>query len=86
MIRVYSILLATLLLTACGAMVQNPDLVSDPGARRMSIRKRHRIQLGDELEVRFFYNPELNDRVIVRPDGYIWLQLVGELGPRHDAG
>ena len=34
---------------------------------------------GDELEVRFFYNPELDESVIVRPDGRISLRLVDEV-------
>ena len=39
----------------------------------------YRIQPGDALDVKFFYNPELNESVIVRPDGYISLQLVNEI-------
>lgn len=34
---------------------------------------------GDELEIRFFYNPELNETVTVRPDGRISLLLVDEV-------
>jgi protein involved in polysaccharide export with SLBB domain len=37
------------------------------------------IQPGDQLDIKFFYNPELNETVIVRPDGKISLQLVDEL-------
>jgi protein involved in polysaccharide export with SLBB domain len=37
------------------------------------------IQPGDELDIKFFYNPELNESVIVRPDGKISLQLVDEI-------
>lgn len=37
------------------------------------------LQTGDVLDVKFFYNPELNESVIVRPDGGISLQLVGDL-------
>ena len=37
------------------------------------------IQPGDELDVKFFYNPELNETVTVRPDGKISLQLVDEI-------
>jgi polysaccharide biosynthesis/export protein len=74
---VLSVMLA---LAACGAMVQNPTALSDPRAQTNSYpQKAYRIQAGDELDVRFFYNPELNDRVIVRPDGFISLQLIGEL-------
>ncbi len=39
----------------------------------------YRIQPGDALEVKFFYNPELNESVTVRPDGLISLQLVDEV-------
>ena len=37
------------------------------------------IHAGDELEVKFFYNPELNERVFVRPDGMITLQLIDDI-------
>jgi len=40
----------------------------------------YRIRPGDELGIKFFYNPELNEEsLIVRPDGYISLQLVNEV-------
>ncbi|ADJ29601.1 polysaccharide biosynthesis/export family protein [Nitrosococcus watsonii] len=41
----------------------------------------YQIRPGDELDIKFFYNPELNETVLVRPDGKISLQLVGELTP-----
>lgn len=46
------------------------------------------IQPGDSLDIKFFYNPELNESVTVRPDGFISLQLINEvrvagLEPRH---
>lgn len=37
------------------------------------------IQPGDVLDIKFFYNPELNETVTVRPDGYISLQLIDEV-------
>ena len=37
------------------------------------------IQEGDQLDIKFFYNPELNESVSVRPDGKISLQLVDEV-------
>jgi protein involved in polysaccharide export with SLBB domain len=36
------------------------------------------IQPGDSLDIKFFYNPELNESVTVRPDGFISLQLINE--------
>lgn len=32
---------------------------------------------GDELDVKLIYNPEFSDRVIVSPDGFIHLSLIG---------
>jgi hypothetical protein len=39
----------------------------------------YQIQVGDQLDIKFFFNPELNENVLVRPDGRIALQLIGEL-------
>ncbi|WP_336086543.1 polysaccharide biosynthesis/export family protein [Pseudomonas sp. CGJS7] len=39
----------------------------------------YRIAPGDELALKFFYAPELNEVATVRPDGRIHLQLVGEV-------
>jgi capsule polysaccharide export protein KpsE/RkpR len=39
----------------------------------------YQIQVGDQLDIKFFFNPELNETVLVRPDGRIALQLIGEL-------
>lgn len=37
------------------------------------------IAPGDELDIKFFFNPELNETIIVRPDGMISLQLIDEI-------
>ena len=39
----------------------------------------YRIQSGDELHVRFTYQPELNEQIPVRPDGRISLATTGEI-------
>ena len=39
----------------------------------------YRIQVGDQMDVKLFYNPELNEEVTVRPDGRISLQLAQEI-------
>jgi len=39
----------------------------------------YRIQSGDELHVRFTYQPELNDQIPVRPDGRISLATTGQI-------
>ncbi len=37
------------------------------------------LKEGDDLQIRFVYNPELNQALTVRPDGRISLPLVGEV-------
>jgi polysaccharide export outer membrane protein len=37
------------------------------------------IQPGDQLDIKLFYNPELNEIVSVRPDGKISLQLIDDV-------
>jgi protein involved in polysaccharide export with SLBB domain len=39
----------------------------------------YRIQVGDELHVRFTFQPEMNEQVPVRPDGRITLATTGEV-------
>jgi polysaccharide biosynthesis/export protein len=37
------------------------------------------LGVGDVIEVKFYYNSELNERVTIRPDGRISLQMVDEV-------
>lgn len=37
------------------------------------------LQVGDTLDIKFFYNTELNENVTIRPDGYITLQLIDDI-------
>ena len=37
------------------------------------------IAPGDQLDIKFFFNPELNETITVRPDGRISLQLIDEI-------
>jgi polysaccharide export outer membrane protein len=39
----------------------------------------YRLTSGDVISVRFFFNPELNDEMQIRPDGNVSLQLIGEV-------
>lgn len=40
---------------------------------------RYRLQPGDVLEVQFRYTPEFNQTITVQPDGYISLEIGGDL-------
>ena len=39
----------------------------------------YRILPGDQLDIKLFFNPELNETILVRPDGKISLQLIDEV-------
>jgi protein involved in polysaccharide export with SLBB domain len=66
---------------ACGPVVKNPTPISYTGIQKTYpyTEQEYRVQVGDQLDVKFFYNPELNEQVTVRPDGRISLQLVHEI-------
>lgn len=51
------------------------------GSRSMpfELPRDYRLQAGDEMDVKFFFNPELNETVFVRPDGKISLQLIDDV-------
>ena len=39
----------------------------------------YHLQPGDNIDIKFFYNPELNENITIRPDGKISLQLIDEV-------
>ena len=41
--------------------------------------QRYRLQPGDVIEVQFRYSPEFNQTLTVQPDGYITLEISGDL-------
>jgi polysaccharide export outer membrane protein len=42
-------------------------------------RPRYKLRVGDVLDVQYVYTPELNQTVTVSPDGYVSLNLVGDV-------
>jgi len=79
----FTSLIIIFLLPACTPppVVRNPVPIDDPTVRTEypALETEYRIQVGDQLEIKFFYDTELNEQVIVRPDGRISLQLVHEV-------
>lgn len=53
--------------------------VTSGGASGQFTRREYLIGPGDQLEIRFFYNPELNETVTVDPGGSVSLQLIGQV-------
>lgn len=66
-----------------GVVVERPTYVGAPGTDMgivgPALIEEYIIQPGDRLDIRFFYNSEMNDFMTVRPDGRISLQLIGEV-------
>lgn len=42
-------------------------------------KRPYLLQVGDVIDVKFFYSPELNETPVVRPDGRISMQLLGDV-------
>jgi len=79
-------LLMMLAVTACGPPFHDYFAGSvDGGLRVEKLDVEHpspppyRIQNGDQLAIRFYRNPELNNDVTVRPDGMISLPLIDDV-------
>jgi len=69
-----------LLVTSCGPVLKNPAPVDYAASEKHPyLEQEYKIQVGDQLDIKFFYNPELNEQAIVRPDGRVSLQLVHEV-------
>src|SRR3546814_16670609 len=66
--------LATLA-SACGPVVKNPTSLEQSAALTAPTREQlYLLSPGDQIDVRFFYNPDLNVPVTVRPDGRLPLR------------
>ncbi len=73
--------LVAALLVACGASRAVLNQGAEAASRFSKIQGpiEYRIQAGDQLDIKLFFNPELNETVFVRPDGKISLQLVDDV-------
>lgn len=63
------------LFVGCSAVKNEAFVRSEPS----KVVQEYKIQQGDMIDIKFFYNPELNEQLTVRPDGMITLQLVNEV-------
>lgn len=67
-------------IAGCGPAIKAAPPASSPASPADPVTDaEYRISVGDQLDIKFFYNPELNEQVIVRPDGRISLQLIPEV-------
>ena len=70
--------IAMLVLAAVGRCAPSAPNVAGPGVfpGGVPLTAAHELAPGDEIEIRFPFYPDLNDRVVVGPDGRLSLQLV----------
>jgi protein involved in polysaccharide export with SLBB domain len=66
-------------LWCCGPYSQNSLKVGAPGTIAPPVPREYRIAHGDKINIKLFYNPDLNQEVTVRPDGKISLLLVHDV-------
>ena len=65
-------------ITGCGGNKAAP-VVPPLAISANDTAKNYVLQPGDTLDVKFYYNQELNEHVTIRPDGKISLQLIDEV-------
>jgi protein involved in polysaccharide export with SLBB domain len=70
--------MTVLAVAACGARSPANVPLATLQTQPPAAREPYVLQPGDALAVKFYYNPELNEDVVVRPDGMISLQLIGD--------
>lgn len=75
-----SILLLSTLIILSGCATKLPPAPRDLGLQPEKLGEvpklpPYKIQIGDTLDIKFYLNPELNERVTVRPDGMISTDL-----------
>jgi polysaccharide biosynthesis/export protein len=73
----FRMILVALCCSLMGCSIMQPAKT----AREMAFEPVEQLTLaaGDVIDVKFFYVPELDESQIVRPDGYITLQLIGDV-------
>ncbi len=69
------------LLVGCASTQAVPNNEAYAGSRVTKFQKppEYRMHPGDEMDIKFFFNPELNQTVFVRPDGRISLPVVDDV-------
>jgi len=78
--RTLLLLVLSFTLYCCGGTFsQNARPIGAPGTQAPPLDTEYRIQVGDKLNIKLFYNPDLNQEVTVRPDGKISLALLHDV-------
>lgn len=90
LLRCWAAAAAVLALAACESTSQKIGQKAIPAPQYMALDSgqgqpveggalSYLLQPGDQVDVKFYYHPELNEQLIVGPDSLVALQLIGEL-------
>jgi protein involved in polysaccharide export with SLBB domain len=74
----FSAFLILILLSAC-ATTPSSGPQAMQGAMAGEPLADYHLRCGDEIGIKFFYHPSLNERLMIGPDGKISLQLIDEI-------
>ncbi len=61
------------------ALTANAQTVAVKPQLKPATEKRYRLNPGDVLEIVYRYTPEFNQTVAIQPDGFVVLEIVGEI-------
>ena len=82
-LRLFGSLIGALALGGCATAVsvgvRQETPVEDVIAASSNVSKNYQLMPGDSITVRFYFNPQLDEDLVVRSDGNISLSLIGEL-------
>lgn len=70
-----------MMLSACAGpdLPQAPKETNDSGLEMAPAREPYKLQVGDTLDIKVRFNPELNEQVIIPPDGVISTSLAEDV-------
>src|ERR1041384_2457906 len=72
------LLLSLLLLSTATSLAVSAQDLRPPRLTTVT-QDRYRLQPGDVLEIQYRYSPEFNQTVTVQPDGYVTLEIGGDV-------
>ena len=78
------VVLPAVLMAACQTPMDHPSRVGFVRVERQpppapAEERDYLLETGDQIEVKLYFHPELNEATFIRPDGKIALQLVGDV-------
>jgi polysaccharide export outer membrane protein len=74
-----NLLFVVLLISGLVAACSGPKPAVTPAVMAQQPALPYRVGPGDVIDVKLFYTPELDESQIVRPDGKMTLQLIGDI-------